>query len=264
MQLIQHLRALSLSTVLVSLAVTSFAAHAHSKDEHAKTAAPVKLEQKAWGIAAEAKTAQRVVNIRMSDAMRFTPSLIQVKLGETVKFVIKNEGQTLHEFVLGTKAELDEHAALMLKFPGMEHDEPYMAHVPAGKTGEIVWTFNRAGDFDFACLIAGHYQAGMVGQVKVSATLAPVSLLTPAVAAQPVVAAAADFSDGEIRKVDKATQRLTIKHGEIKNLDMPGMTMLFRVKDPALLDKVKPGDKVKFKAESVGGAILVTEIQVAE
>ncbi len=57
----------------------------------------------------------------------------------------------------------------MLKFPNMEHDEPYMAHVPPGKTGQIVWTFNRAGDFDFACLIAGHYQAGMVGKIIVSA-----------------------------------------------------------------------------------------------
>jgi uncharacterized cupredoxin-like copper-binding protein len=72
--------------------------------------------------------------------------------------------------VLGTREELDAHAALMVKFPGIEHDEPYMAHVPPGKTGEIIWTFNRAGDFDFACLIAGHYQAGMVGKVKVTAS----------------------------------------------------------------------------------------------
>ena len=75
----------------------------------------------------------------------------------------------MHEFVLGTKKELDNHAALMMKFPGMEHSEPYMAHVAPGKTGEITWTFNRPGDFDFACLIAGHYQAGMVGKVKVVA-----------------------------------------------------------------------------------------------
>jgi uncharacterized cupredoxin-like copper-binding protein len=59
------------------------------------------------------------------------------------------------------------HAALMLKFPSMEHDEPYMAHVPSGKSGEIVWTFNRPGSFEFACLIAGHYQAGMVGKIVV-------------------------------------------------------------------------------------------------
>ena len=56
----------------------------------------------------------------------------------------------------------------MVKFPNMEHDEPYMAHVKPGESGEIVWTFNRPGDFDFACLIAGHYQAGMVGKIKVA------------------------------------------------------------------------------------------------
>ena len=72
--------------------------------------------------------------------------------------------------MIGTKAENDKHAELMVKFPTMEHDAPYMAHVAPGKTSEIVWTFNRAGDFDFACLIAGHYQAGMVGKIKVVAS----------------------------------------------------------------------------------------------
>ena len=67
-----------------------------------------------------------------------------------------------------TKAENAKHADLMVKFPNMEHDEPYMAHVPPGKTGEIVWTFNRAGEFEFACLIAGHYQGGMVGTIMVA------------------------------------------------------------------------------------------------
>jgi uncharacterized cupredoxin-like copper-binding protein len=73
---------------------------------------------------------------------------------------------------VATKTENDKHAELMVKFPTMEHDEPYMAHVGPGKTGEIVWTFNRPGDFDFACLIAGHYQAGMVGKIKVAASSA--------------------------------------------------------------------------------------------
>ena len=76
--------------------------------------------------------------------------------------------------------------------------------------------------------------------------------------------AASDMADGEVRKVDKGTLKITIKHGEIKNLDMPGMTMLFQVKDPAMLDMVKPGDKVKFRAEKAGGGIVVTEIQVAK
>jgi uncharacterized cupredoxin-like copper-binding protein len=73
----------------------------------------------------------------------------------------------MHEFVIGHK-ELDEHAALMVKFPDMEHDEPYMAHVPPGETGEIVWPSTSAGEVDFACLIAGHYQAGMVGKITVA------------------------------------------------------------------------------------------------
>jgi uncharacterized cupredoxin-like copper-binding protein len=97
----------------------------------------------------------------------FRPARIEVREGETVRFVMRHRGRVTHEFVSGTKAELEAHAELMKKHPGMEHDEPYMAHVAPGKTGEIVWTFNRAGEFDFACLIPGHYDAGMVGRVVV-------------------------------------------------------------------------------------------------
>ena len=70
-----------------------------------------------------------------------------------------------------------------------------------------------------------------------------------------------DMADGEIRKVDMDNKKITIKHGEIKNLDMPGMTMVFQVKDPAMLTSVKTGDKVRFKAEKSGGAIVLTEIE---
>ena len=71
------------------------------------------------------------------------------------------------------------------------------------------------------------------------------------------------LTDGEIRKVDKDAKKITIKHGPIRNLDMPAMTMVFQVKDPAMLGQVKAGDKVKFAAESVGGAITVTKIEAA-
>ena len=155
--------------LLAATLATSGVVLAHGDATHAKKAAAVKKEQKDWGIAGNAKAGMRSITITMTDNMRFTPDRIDVRQGETVKIVLKNSGKMLHEFVLGTKKELEEHAALMLKFPTMEHDEPYMAHVPVGKTGQIIWTFNRAGDFDFACLIAGHYQAGMVGKVKVAA-----------------------------------------------------------------------------------------------
>ena len=72
------------------------------------------------------------------------------------------------------------------------------------------------------------------------------------------------LTDGEVRKVDMEYKKITIKHGDIKNLDMPGMTMVFGVKDPALLDKIKAGDKVKFSAEKSGAAIVVTDIQLAK
>lgn len=154
---------------LLALVAGAAPAAAHGDAAHAgKAAAPVRKEQKPWGIAGDAKDAKRTVRIAMLDTMRFTPDVVHVKLGETVRLVHRNRGKVMHEFVLGTKQELDEHAALMLKFPDMEHDEPYMAHVAPGKTGEIVWQFNRPGTFEFACLIPGHYQAGMVGRVIVA------------------------------------------------------------------------------------------------
>ncbi|QDL56660.1 copper-binding protein [Rhodoferax aquaticus] len=66
---------------------------------------------------------------------------------------------------------------------------------------------------------------------------------------------------GEVRKIDKEAQKITLKHGELKSMDMPPMTMVFRVADPSLLDKVKPGDKVQFNAEKRDGAIVVTVIE---
>jgi uncharacterized cupredoxin-like copper-binding protein len=90
--------------------------------------------------------------------------------GEAVRFVVRNSGRMRHEMVIGTRDELAKHAAMMARFPDMEHDEAYMVHVDPGKTGEIVWHFNRAGSFEFACLIAGHYEAGMRGTITVTPT----------------------------------------------------------------------------------------------
>ena len=76
--------------------------------------------------------------------------------------------------------------------------------------------------------------------------------------------AAAEMSDGEVRKIDKENQKITLKHGEIKNLDMPGMTMVFKVKESALMDKVQVGAKVKFRAEKADGGIVVTAMEAAK
>jgi uncharacterized cupredoxin-like copper-binding protein len=154
--------------LFASLLAVTCATLAHEKAHKPGAAAPVKKEQQAWGIAGEAKAATRTIAVGMDDRMRFTPERIDVREGETVRFVVRNTGKLMHEFVIGTKAENAKHAAMMVKFPNMEHDEPWMAHVAPGRTGELVWTFNRAGEFEFACLIAGHFQAGMVGRITVN------------------------------------------------------------------------------------------------
>lgn len=77
-------------------------------------------------------------------------------------------------------------------------------------------------------------------------------------------ASVASMADGEIRKVDKDAKKITIKHGPLQNLDMPPMTMVFRVKEPAMLDQVKSGDKVKFQAEKIGGAFTITKLEPAK
>lgn len=153
---------------MTMLALAGSIAYAHG-DAH-QTAKPFnaeQAEQKAFGIAGNPDKADRTIRLSMSDKMRFSPKIIEVTQGETVKFVVTNKGKLLHEMVLGTPAELQEHAALMKKFPGMEHDEPHMVHVKPGKSGQLAWTFNRPGEFDFACLIAGHFDAGMTGKIVV-------------------------------------------------------------------------------------------------
>ena len=120
-----------------------------------------------FGVAGDPRKASRTIDIDLTDEMRFRPAVINVAAGETIRFRLKNTGQTLHELVLGTMTDLREHAASMRSAPRMDHAAPYIAHVQPGGTGEIVWTFNRPGEFNYACLIPGHFEAGMIGKAIV-------------------------------------------------------------------------------------------------
>jgi len=162
---------LGTSLALLSLGMAIPPALAHGDTHPTKQPAfdPSSAEQKAFGIAGDPKKATRTIKITMTDKMRFSPDTITVKQGETVKFDVSNNGKMLHEMVIGTMDELMEHSEMMKKFPEMEHEEPYMAHVAPGKGEALVWTFNRPGEFNFACLIPGHFDAGMVGNIKVLA-----------------------------------------------------------------------------------------------
>jgi uncharacterized cupredoxin-like copper-binding protein len=160
----KHLVTLALAGALAAGA----AAWAHGPGDRAsKAKRPISTEQKDFGREGDPKKVTRTIKVDMNDKMRFDPAALTVKRGETVRFEVKNSGKTMHEMVLGTMKELKEHAELMRKHPGMEHDEPYMAHVAPGKVERIVWQFTTPGDFYYGCLVAGHFEAGMMGKITV-------------------------------------------------------------------------------------------------
>lgn len=157
-------------TLLVMLAMPGFAAYG-DENHTAPTKQPAGKQsgQHATdlGRPASISAATRTVEVAMGDSMRFKPERIETRRGETIRFVVRNQGQVKHEFVLGTQAELKKHAALMAKFPQMEHDDPNAVSVEPGKTAEFAWTFAKSGSFDFACLVPGHFEAGMKGKINV-------------------------------------------------------------------------------------------------
>ena len=123
------------------------------------------------GEAGNAADVSRTIEIAMLEkddgSMVFEPALLSVTEGETIRFVVKNAGEIEHEFVLDHHEKMMEHKALMEKFPEMEHDDPNAKRLRPGASGEILWRFTRAGEFDFSCLIPGHREAGMFGTVVV-------------------------------------------------------------------------------------------------
>lgn len=149
-------------TTLVALSLTSsvWAAGSHAGG-HGK-------DEEAIGKPGTSAKVSRTIPVEMSDSMRYTPSSIDVKQGETIRIIATNTGKLKHELILGTEKELIEHYEQMKKFPEMEHDDPKMITVAPGGKGEIVWQFTKTGKIHFACLQPGHYEAGMKGFVRVA------------------------------------------------------------------------------------------------
>jgi uncharacterized cupredoxin-like copper-binding protein len=147
----------------IALALTALAATAH-EDRHKQKADD---HAAALGQPGAKGKASRTIEVDMNDTMRFVPDHVDVKRGETIRFIVRNSGKVKHEMVLGSPRELKAHAELMRKFPEMEHADPNQVSVDPGQTGELVWHFTKAGRFDFACLQPGHYEAGMTGKVAV-------------------------------------------------------------------------------------------------
>jgi uncharacterized cupredoxin-like copper-binding protein len=159
---------LALTAIAVAAVASPAWGHGDASSKMTGKPAAQMSEKISLGTPGDPKKATRAITVDMSDKMRFTPAEISIRQGETVKLVVKNSGKTMHEFVLGTMNALKSHAELMKKFPDMEHDEPYMAHVAPGTAKTIVWQFTQPGTFNFGCLIPGHFESGMVGKVEVT------------------------------------------------------------------------------------------------
>jgi uncharacterized cupredoxin-like copper-binding protein len=122
------------------------------------------------GVPGDPKKPARLIKIAMKEEGRkmiFEPAVVTVHRGEQIRFVLFNEGTESHEFVLASTAENRKHAELMKKFPDMEHADPNAKRLAVFEQGELLWQFTKRGEFEFACLIPGHREAGMFGKVIV-------------------------------------------------------------------------------------------------
>ena len=159
-----------LSTCALVTAIVTLSAcggHGQHSDGHGDGDGHHGEANDATGVPGIAADVDRTIEVIMNDGMRFVPESIDVKAGETIRLDLKNVGALKHEMVIGELSYLVEHSEQMKKFPGMEHDEPNMLLLDPSSNGELIWTFTKTGNVDFACLQPGHYDAGMKGMVAV-------------------------------------------------------------------------------------------------
>ena len=155
------MKTLLITGLLSLLATSALASGTHKGGHHESLAGEPGKKSKVT------KTIQVTMKESDDGKMLYMPASVEVKEGQTVRFAIRNAGETDHEFVLDTHEEIMEHKKVMQKFPEMEHDDPNSVRLAPGKSGEIVWKFTKSGTLKFACLIPGHYEAGMRGDVTV-------------------------------------------------------------------------------------------------
>lgn len=155
---------------IMSLAVMSISAGLAQAGPGAKGHSHGHEEETAFGRPGDPNKKSHTVEVIMREGdgkMEYVPSRIEVKQGEQIRFVMKNHGELEHEFVLATVEENKHHAEEMAKNPEMEHDEPNMKRLNPGAGADLLWQFTKAGEFQYACLIPGHMEAGMKGVVVV-------------------------------------------------------------------------------------------------
>ncbi len=140
----------------------------HQEGSHDMDSMSHESHEAAAGQPGDPANVSRTIDVAMEDTMRFTPDQLTFKAGETVRFVVHNNGKIRHEMVIGSVDELKEHASMMRTDPTMQHAESNMVSLAPGEQGDVIWQFSNAGTFDFACLVPGHLEAGMTGKIEVN------------------------------------------------------------------------------------------------
>jgi uncharacterized cupredoxin-like copper-binding protein len=153
----QYLVGLWVVSLLLLSATDAVAHEEHVGHEH---------NTQSIGIPGDKGRITRTIDIDMAE-MKFTPAKVTVKVGDTIRFMVRNSGQLKHEFVLGSASDLKAHYDRMLKFPEMEHSDPNMVSLNPDQTGDVIWKFTKVGRVNYGCLQPGHFDASMKGVVVV-------------------------------------------------------------------------------------------------
>lgn len=231
---------------------------AHGADGHSDNHA----EMMGVGMPGDATKVDRTIKVTMVETddgeMLLEGDDMIFKTGETIRFMIENKGEQEHEFVLDTVERNAAHKIEMAKMM-MEHDDPNRITLDAGASGEVIWTFANDGAFEAACLIPGHYESGMFRTVAVGEQAMKADMKMAAAEVQ-VAQADVEYTKGKVTKVDAKGGKVTIDHGPLLNLDMPGMKMVFRA-DEAIISKLSEGQEIEFVAEPVKGKLTVTQLK---
>jgi len=151
----------------VTLSINAYASGGHQSNHGHGNSEKQEQHTFAAGTPGKLSEVKRTIEFKAMDNMRYDQSSINVRAGETIRFIVTNTGKLRHEFSIGDSEEQVKHAKMMKAMPGMKHNDPNTISLAAGETGEILWKFSESSDIEIACHVAGHYEAGMKADIRV-------------------------------------------------------------------------------------------------
>lgn len=150
-----------------TLSINAYASGGHQSSHRQDTSSKQEHHMFAAGSPGKLSDVKRTIKVSALDNMRYDQNSINVRAGETIRFIVTNTGKLRHEFSIGDSEEQLKHAKMMKAMPNMKHKDPNTISLAAGETGEIIWKFSQSSDIEIACHVPGHYEAGMKADIRV-------------------------------------------------------------------------------------------------